>query len=114
MKKRVNWLLIPAVALALGACKKKEEVKAPEAPPAVAEAPPQAPARTGCRHAKVPGLSAEERAAKLGFVQASAAGHGGRARFSQRHENRRPREGVEALEARAEPNGRWIGMATRR
>jgi hypothetical protein len=68
MKKRVNWLLIPAVALSLGACKKKEEVKAPEAPPATAETPakvvpaPEPPA-------KEPGLSAEERAAKLGFVR---------------------------------------------
>jgi hypothetical protein len=68
MKKRVNWLLIPAVALSLGACKKKEEVQAPEAPPATAETPakvvpaPEPPA-------KPPGLSPEERAAKLGFVR---------------------------------------------
>ena len=41
MKNRANWLLIPAVALALGACKKKEEVKTPVSPPAVAETPPQ-------------------------------------------------------------------------
>lgn len=68
MKKRVNWLLIPAVALSLGACKKKEVVKEPEAPPVTAEAPskvvppPEPPA-------KAPGLSVDERAAKLGFVQ---------------------------------------------
>lgn len=67
MKNRANWLLIPAVALALGACKKKEEVKAPASPPAVAEAPPQAPAPAA--EVKIPGLSAEERAAKLGFVR---------------------------------------------
>ena len=68
MKKRVNWLLIPAVALSLGACKKKEEVKAPDAPPATAEVPAKevpAPAPP----AKVAGLSADERAAKLGFAQ---------------------------------------------
>ena len=60
--------MIPAVALALGACKKKEEVKAPASPPAVAETPPQAPA-TPAPEVKIPGLSAEERAAKLGFVR---------------------------------------------
>ncbi|MEY3898371.1 MAG: hypothetical protein RLZZ214_3892, partial [Verrucomicrobiota bacterium] len=68
MKNRANWLLIPAVALALGACKKKEEVKTPASPPAVAETPPQAPA-TPAPEVKIPGLSAEERAAKLGFVK---------------------------------------------
>jgi hypothetical protein len=67
MKKRVNWLLIPAVALSFGACKKREEVKAPEAPPAVAEvAPAVAPPPTA--PVKAAGLSAEERAAKLGFA----------------------------------------------
>ncbi|MGL4398601.1 MAG: hypothetical protein ACRCXD_01925 [Luteolibacter sp.] len=68
MKKRVNWLLIPVVVLSLGACKKKEAVKTPEVPPAVAEVPaavvpaPAAPV-------KAPGLSADERAAKLGFAR---------------------------------------------
>ena len=60
--------MIPAVAVALGACKKKEEVKAPVPPPAVAETAPQAPA-TPAPEVKIPGLSAEERAAKLGFVR---------------------------------------------
>lgn len=59
--------MIPVVALALGACKKKEEVKTPASPPAVAETAPQAPA-TPAPEVKIPGLSAEERAAKLGFV----------------------------------------------
>jgi hypothetical protein len=68
MKMQVNWLLIPAVALSLGACKKKEEVKAPEAPPATAETPaPVVPAPAPV--AKAPAMSAEERAAKLGFVR---------------------------------------------
>ncbi|MCU0750684.1 MAG: hypothetical protein MUF13_14175, partial [Akkermansiaceae bacterium] len=72
MKKRATWWMIPAVALSLAACEKKtEEVKAPEpapaaatpaepTPPAVPEAPPVV---------KVPEMSAEERAAKLGFVK---------------------------------------------
>ena len=68
MKKRVNWLLIPAVALAMSACKKKEVVKAPDAPAAVAEVPAkEAPA--AAPEVKAPAMSAEERAAKLGFVQ---------------------------------------------
>ena len=55
------------VALSLGACKKKEEAKAPEVPPATAEvAAKEVPAPAA--PAKAPGLSAEERAAKLGFV----------------------------------------------
>ncbi len=67
MKKRANWLLIPVVALSLGACKKKEEAKAPEAPPAVAEVPAAA-VPVPAAPVKPPGLSAEERAAKLGFA----------------------------------------------
>lgn len=68
MKKRVYWFLIPAAALSLAACKKKEEVKATESPAAVADAtstvtPVPAPA------VKTPALSADERAAKLGFVK---------------------------------------------
>jgi hypothetical protein len=63
MKLRASWLLIPAVALSLGACKKKEAVKAPETPAAVAEAPsPEVPL-------PVPSVTPEERAAKLGFVR---------------------------------------------
>ena len=68
MKKRANWLLISAMALGLGACGKKEEVKAPEAPAAVAEASPkEAPAPAPV--AKAPKIGAEERAAKLGFAK---------------------------------------------
>lgn len=68
MKKRVNWLLIPAVALSMGACKKKEEVKTPDAPAAVAEVPTKE-APVPASPTKAPAMSAEERAAKLGFVQ---------------------------------------------
>ena len=70
MKKRANWLLIPAVALSLGACKKKEEVKAPDAPPAAGRNSGARWCPTHrLRRRKAPGLSAEERAAKLGFVK---------------------------------------------
>jgi hypothetical protein len=63
MKLQASWLLIPAVALSFGACKKKEAVKAPETPAAVAQAPaPEAPP-------PVPAVTPEERAAKLGFVK---------------------------------------------
>ncbi len=68
MKTRANWLLIPALAIGLGACKKKEEVKAPDAPAAVAEtgkgdqeAPPTV--------TTTPKIGPEERAAKLGFAK---------------------------------------------
>lgn len=68
MKKRTYWLVVPALALSLGACKKKEDVKAPTAPAAVAElstkaAPVPAPV------VKAVKLSVEERAAKLGFAK---------------------------------------------
>ena len=59
--------MVPAVALGLGACKKKEEVKAPEAP--AAETPAQAPPPPPATEVKSPALSPEERAAKLGFVK---------------------------------------------
>jgi Fe-S cluster assembly iron-binding protein IscA len=63
MKLQASWLLIPVVALCLGACKKKEAAKAPETPVAVAEAPaPEAPL-------PVPAVTPDERAAKLGFVK---------------------------------------------
>ena len=68
MKTRVNWLLIPALAIGLGACKKKEEVKAPDAPPVVATTPPSKVA-TPVAEAVMPKLGAEERAAKLGFAK---------------------------------------------
>lgn len=60
--------MIPAVAIGLGACKKKEVVKAPDAPATVAEAPsPQVPGKAA--EAMVPKIGPEERAAKLGFVK---------------------------------------------
>jgi hypothetical protein len=63
MKLRASWLLFPVVALSLGACKKKEAVKAPETPSAVAEAPaPEVPL-------PIPSVTPEERAAKLGFIR---------------------------------------------
>ena len=68
MKNRLNWLLIPAMALSLGACKKKEEVKAPAGPSPVAEAQPKA-APAPVAAVAIPKLSVEERAAKLGFVR---------------------------------------------
>lgn len=64
MKYRANWLIVPALALSLVACKKKEESKAPEAPVAV-----ETPAHPEAPVAKATGLTAEERAAKLGFVK---------------------------------------------
>ncbi|MEO5913735.1 MAG: hypothetical protein ABIS50_05850 [Luteolibacter sp.] len=70
MKKRANWLLIPAVALGLGSCDKKKEVSAPEAPAAVAETPKkETPAAAPVAPAAAPKIAAEERAAKLGFVK---------------------------------------------
>lgn len=64
MKMRANWLIIPAVALGLGACKKTEVAKAPDAKPPVAEAVSKVvEAVTG------KSVSADERAAKLGFVK---------------------------------------------
>ena len=68
MKTRVNWMLIPAMAIGLGACKKKEEVKAPEAPAAVVEAPSNGVAAPVVE-AVSPKIGAEERAAKLGFAK---------------------------------------------
>src|SRR5690349_21756064 len=71
MKTRANWLLVPIVALGLGACNKKEEVKAPEPPAAVAEAPTkvETPAVTPAPEVKVPKIGVAERAAKLGFAK---------------------------------------------
>lgn len=70
MKNRASWLLIPALALSVGACKKNEVSSAPDVPAASAEAasgetavPPLATS------VPVPKLSAEERAAKLGFAK---------------------------------------------
>lgn len=74
MKKRAIWMAVPAVALSLGACGKKEETKAPEAAqaPAAVETPaqtPQAPPPAPAPVVKTPALSPEERAAKLGFAK---------------------------------------------
>ena len=71
MKNRVNWLIIPVLAVGLGACKKKEEAQAPSTPAAVTEAAAKlAPALDVPAAApKAPAISAEERAAKLGFAK---------------------------------------------
>ena len=70
MKTRATWLIIPAVALGLGACNKKQEAKAPEVPAVVAEIPPAKQAAIAPVVAPaVPKIGAEERAAKLGFVR---------------------------------------------
>lgn len=65
MKMRANWLIIPAVALGLGACKQKEEApKAPDAKTPVAEVVSKVVETvTGTK------VSPEDRAAKLGFVK---------------------------------------------
>jgi len=70
MKNRANWLLIPTVALGLGACKKEEAAKAPEAPAAVAEkaAPNDVPV-PAAEKPKAAAVSVEERAAKVGFAK---------------------------------------------
>lgn len=60
--------MIPAFALVLGACKKKEDAKT-SAPPVAVENPVQAPPPAPAPVVSVPALSPEERAAKLGFVQ---------------------------------------------
>jgi hypothetical protein len=66
MTIRSHWKLIPLLALSLGACKKKDEAKAPEVPAAVAQAPsPKAPAPVVAN----PQISAQARADKLGFVK---------------------------------------------
>ncbi len=71
MKKRANWLVVPALVLTLGACKKKEEAPAPASTSAVAPAGgPVVPAVPVTPPVPViPALSAEERAAKLGFAK---------------------------------------------
>jgi len=69
MKNRANWLIIPAVALGLGACNKKEEAKAPEAPAAVAETPAKPTPAPAPVVPKVPAVTPEQRAAKLGFAK---------------------------------------------
>lgn len=67
MKMRANWLLIPAVALGLGACEKKETPKAPDTKTPVAEAISKV--TDAVKEVTGTKVSAEERAAKLGFVK---------------------------------------------
>ncbi len=83
MKTQSFWLVIPAVILTLGACNRKQEsAKSDAAPPQAvvspdktAAAPPAAPQATAPATPTTPAiavvkaLSAEERAAKLGFVR---------------------------------------------
>lgn len=64
MKMRANWLIIPAVALGLGACKKTEVAKAPDAKAPVAEVVSKVVETVTGK-----AISPEERAAKLGFVK---------------------------------------------
>ncbi len=68
MKKRINWLLVPAVVLSVGACKKKEEASAPTVPTKVVEGVKEA-IKEVIPEVKVTKASAEERAAKLGFAK---------------------------------------------
>ncbi len=78
MKMRASWLLIPALAIGLGACEKKEEAVA--APPAMVPAVAEVPTKTAALPAPLPTpppvpeiiapkINPEERAAKLGFVK---------------------------------------------
>jgi len=69
MKNRLNWLIIPVVVLALAACDKKQESKAPEAAvpaqtPSVAVPTPAPPPAV-----KLVALTPEQRAANLGFIK---------------------------------------------
>lgn len=70
MKKRVSWLLVPAVIISLGACKKKETAETPSAAtPAPSPSGVTAPAVVETPAPVVPKVSIEERAAKLGFAK---------------------------------------------
>ncbi len=69
MKKRANWLLISAVALSFNACKKKEAVQSPPMPPKMAETPTKEASPAIPEVKAAPKVSAEERAAKLGFAK---------------------------------------------
>ncbi len=71
MKNRVIWLMVPTMALCLGACKKEEVSKPAEAAqqPAVTVETPGVTAPAPTPPAKTSALSPEERAAKLGFVK---------------------------------------------
>ncbi len=69
MKSRANWLIIPAVALGLGACNKKDEVKAPDAPAATAPDASVKNATVVTPAVQTPTVNVDERAAKLGFAK---------------------------------------------
>lgn len=62
-------MVVPAVALGLGACQKKEQPKVPESAPATVETTPQAPPPAPAPVVKPAVLGADERAAKLGFAK---------------------------------------------
>lgn len=68
MKTRANWLLIPTMALGLGACKKDETAKTPEAQQSAATRPEET-VPVPKSEPLPPAVSAEERAAKLGFAK---------------------------------------------
>jgi len=68
MKIRMSGFVVCALALGFVACKPKEEVKSPAVPgavPPVVQAPPPGAAAV----VRMPALSAEQRATKLGFVK---------------------------------------------
>ncbi len=69
MKMRLKWFVVPAFALGLGACKKEAPAEKPETPAAVApgESAPTAETPAKPTPPAAPAVSAEERAAKLGF-----------------------------------------------
>jgi hypothetical protein len=73
MKNRVSWLMIPVVALSIGACGKKEEgVKVPEVAEEVSvvgELKLEGEVSVEEAPAAAASISAEERAVKLGFVR---------------------------------------------
>lgn len=70
MKLQAKWLMLPVVMLGLGACKKAEQPKTPETPPA--ETPAAKPDGKPAPEKPVPtppAVSVDERAAKLGFAK---------------------------------------------
>lgn len=70
MKLQAKWLILPVVALGLGACKKTEQPKTPETPPAETPAPkPDEKPAPGKPVPPTPAVSADERAVKLGFAK---------------------------------------------
>ncbi|MFT3991437.1 MAG: hypothetical protein QM680_08495 [Luteolibacter sp.] len=69
MKNRAKWIIVPALVLSLGACKQKEVTQVPEASATDSGVlkTPAAPAESVAP--KVSALSADERAAALGFAK---------------------------------------------